>query len=204
MFQRLSKQKMKNLFSIFLVVISIQVFCQSEVCNFTSFDESSIQSVDKNDILCLARNSSQPSTLIYTFGIWCAPCRAHIKNAIKLSENYDTELFVLLIEKEQSSFTERAIQFLREQKKDIKIIILKDSVYGKNRRSKNKKFLTEITPSQFENIDDMSKYILIDKTGKVLMVTNYKDMEGDDWKDDTGMIKRRIVPLLNNPVTIPN
>ena len=58
-------------------------------------------------------------------------------------------------------------------------------------------FLAEITPPEFENINDMSKYIIIDKKGKVLMVTNWKDNRDYDWEDDSNMIKERIIPILN-------
>ena len=43
----------------------------------------------------------------------------------------------------------------------------------------------------------MSKYIVIDKKGKVLMVTNWKDNREYDWEDDSNMIKERIIPILN-------
>ncbi|MFZ1527850.1 MAG: hypothetical protein WAT19_03810 [Ferruginibacter sp.] len=62
---------------------------------------------------------------------------------------------------------------------------------------KYKKFLKELTPPQFENIDDMSKYIIIDRNEKVLMITNWKNNRKNDWKDDSEMIKSRILPVLN-------
>ena len=49
---------------------------------------------------------------------------------------------------------------------------------------------------ELENIDDYSKYILLNKDGKVLMVTNFKDNKGDDWRDDTKMVKKKLLPLL--------
>ncbi len=63
---------------------------------------------------------------------------------------------------------------------------------------KNKNFIKEITPSKFENIDDWSKYILIDNNGEVIMVTNYKDAENDDWRDDSGLRERKLLPLVKN------
>jgi hypothetical protein len=47
--------------------------------------------------------------------------------------------------------------------------------YCKKENKKYKKFLTEITPDEFNNINGKSKYILLDNQGKVLMVTSYKD-----------------------------
>ncbi len=55
------------------------------------------------------------------------------------------------------------------------------NIYGKKQRKRYKNFLTEITPKKFKNINDMSKYILLDKSGNVLMVTSYKDnLKGED------------------------
>jgi len=66
---------------------------------------------------------------------------------------------------------------------------------GKSRKYKD--FLTKITPPQFENIDSMSKFIVLNKAGDVQLVTSYKDKEDDpDWKDPRPMIKRLILPLL--------
>ena len=104
-------------------------------------------------------------------------------------------MYVVLLEKEDDKYIAQAVQYLKEVDKDIKILVLKDAVYGTKRTRKNKKFVTEITPSQFENIDDYSKFILYDKEGKVIMVTNWKDYN-DNWKDEESMIKRRILPLL--------
>ena len=43
---------------------------------------------------------------------------------------------------------------------------------------KYENFLTEITPLAFENIPDMSKYIVLNQNGDVIFVSNYKDSEG--------------------------
>jgi len=42
----------------------------------------------------------------------------------------------------------------------------------------------------------MGKYIQIDKTGEVLMVTSWKDMKGGDWKDNSKLIENKIMPFL--------
>ncbi len=42
----------------------------------------------------------------------------------------------------------------------------------------------------------MSKYIVYNNDGKVIMVTTWKDREGDDWRDDSSTINKRVIPLL--------
>jgi hypothetical protein len=43
----------------------------------------------------------------------------------------------------------------------------------------------------------MSKYIILDKLGTVLMVTNWKNNRENDWEDDSQMIEKTIKPILN-------
>jgi len=154
-----------------------------------------ILSVDTDEIYKLAQKTDKKNTLIYTFGIWCEPCRLHLPTAIKLAKEYDLNFYVLLVDEQNCDKTKRAIDYLQKIDPNIKIAILKDSVYGTNTRKRNTKFVTEITPPQFEMIDGFSKYILLNKKGEAIMVTNWKDNPGD-WRDDSDMVKIKIVPLL--------
>jgi thiol-disulfide isomerase/thioredoxin len=183
-----------------ILTLSFEIsFGQSTNCELTKSASEKIFIVDKDDIICLAKNSIREKILVYTFGIWCSPCIKHLPNAIKLARENNLDFYVLLMEKENSDKELRAIKFLEEieekSKFEIKVINLKDENERPNKKYKH--FLTEITPPEFENINDMSKYIVIDKKGKVLMVTNWKDNREDDWEDDSNMIKERIIPILN-------
>ena len=119
-------------------------------------------------------------------------------NAIELAKNYNLDFYVLLVDKENSDKELAAIQYLSQTEENtnfkIKVVNLKDM--NGNPNKKYKQFLNEITPSSFENINDMSKYIILDKLGNVLMVTNWKDNKENDWDDDSQMIQKRIVPVL--------
>jgi hypothetical protein len=43
----------------------------------------------------------------------------------------------------------------------------------------------------------MSKYVLLNPKGEVVMVTSYKDkLKEEDWKDDMTMLKRKIISFL--------
>ena len=53
-----------------------------------------------------------------------------------------------------------------------------------------------MTPDNFKVIDGMSKYIVYNNDGKVIMETTWKDREEDDWRDDTSVLKKKIIPLL--------
>ncbi len=179
-----------------MLLVSHKSYSQKNNCNLTK-NLNNVIKVNKDDILCLAKNTNKNKTLIYTFGIWCSPCVLHLPNAIKLAEDYNLDLYVLLIDKENDTKTIKiTVNYLKKIKKDINIAILKDET-EKGRNKKYKRFLKRITPSQFENINGMSKYILINKKGIVIMVTTWKDSKNnDDWRDDSKMISKKIIPLL--------
>ena len=154
--------------------------------------------IDKKSLLKIAENKT---VLIYTFSIFCQPCILHLKNAVQLAKDYNVDFYVLLFqkaEKKEKAKTNKqdAIRYLTQNYKDIKILNISDK-YGVSNRKSYKNFLTDITPKEFENINDFSKYILM-KNGKVIMVTNYKDAEKyNDWKNDMPMLKEKIIPLLD-------
>lgn len=176
---------------LFTVTLTAQGTCDLK----TSLTKE-IKAVDVKDMKCMAQNASQKNTLFFTFGIWCEPCRLHLPNAIKFAADNNLNFYVLLVEPEADAKTKEAIDYLKKIKADIQIVVLKDEVYGTKRSKKNKKFVAEITPDYLEAIDDYSKYILFNKEGKVQMVTNWKDNKGNDWKDDTQILKTKLLPFL--------
>ncbi|GGB67944.1 hypothetical protein GCM10007424_04920 [Flavobacterium suaedae] len=183
---------MKKLLLALLAIIVMQF------ANAQSADEKiDVLVVDAASLPQVAKDSDKDYTLFYTFGIWCEPCRLHLPTAIKLAKDYNLNFYVIIVDEQGSDMTQNAVAFLKEQDKDIQIAILSDEVYGKRTKKRNRQFVKEITPAKFETIDDFSKYILLNDKGEVLIVTNYKDKEGGDWRDDSPMVQKKIVPLLN-------
>jgi len=187
----------KSTLAIFLFFVQAYSFSQeASNCNLTQSNPNAVVSVDASDFKCIAKNTKKDKLVVYTFGLWCKPCIAHLDNAISLEENYNIEFYVLLVDNEsENELIKKTIEFLRKKKQDINIVILKDE-YGKRRNQKYKKFLKEMTPDSFKNIAGMSKYIVYNNEGEVVMVTTWKDREGDDWKDDSSVIKNKVIPLL--------
>jgi len=184
---------MKKIYLLLTFVCTLSCYSQSiapvkENVNITEVTAASLKNI--------AANSSKKYTLFYTFGIWCEPCRLHLPTAIALAKEHDLDLYVIVVDAQTSDKAQKAFEYLKQQSKDIKIAVLSDAAYGEKTKKRNTKFVAEITPSRFENIDDFSKYILVNQEGEVMMVTNYKDNEGNDWKDDSKMVQQRIVPLL--------
>ena len=174
------------------------VFSQTptEKCKLPQSHYENIYSVTVDDVKCLAENSDQPNTLFFTFASWCTPCIYHIPTFFLIEKNYNVDNYVLLVDPENHNATVRARDMVLEAYPEAKILVIKD-IEGRGRTKKYKDFLKKITPVQFENIDDMSKYNVLNKKGETQFVTNYKDSEKDpDWKDDKPMVKRIVLPLL--------
>lgn len=185
---------MKKTLAILLTLLSYISFSQ-ESHILAKNKLNNINTVDSNDLRCISKLSKNNFTIIYTFGIWCSPCKLHLKNAISLKDEYDVNLLILLIEPETEEIIQQTIDYLLNIDSDLQIVLLKDK-YGNKRNRKYKKFLKEITPEDFENLNGMSKYIVFDNKGGIIMVTNWKDNRKYDWQDDSNMIKNKIIPLL--------
>ena len=183
----------KILLIISVLLLSITVKAQDTI----NSHNAEITVVTSKTIREIAKNSEKKNTLFFTFGTWCEPCRHHLPTAIKLAKDYNLDLYVLLVDAQKDEqridFAKLYITGLHE---NLKIAILDDAVYGNKLKKRNKQFVTEVTPPQFENIDDFSKYILLNKDGEVIMVTNWKDNRDNDWRDDSKMVQQRIAPLL--------
>ncbi|RZJ48743.1 MAG: hypothetical protein EOO44_19965 [Flavobacterium sp.] len=172
-----------------------------EKCKLSQSHYENIYSVTSEDVKCLAQNSDQPNTLFFTFGSWCTPCIYHIPTFFVIKKFYNVDLYVLLVDPENHNLTKQARDMVLEAYPDAKILVIKD-IEGRGKSKKYKDFLTKITPAQFENIDDMSKFIVLNKKGEVQLVTNYQDSKNDpDWKDDKPMVKRIVLPLLEKKET---
>ena len=175
-----------------MVIMITKCVCFSqEECNLRENSIGNAKVVDASDIKCIAKNSEKKNTVLYTFATWCKSCIEHLDTTIKIKDDYDVNLFVLLIEKESSYWVQDAIDLLYKKDPELQVLVLKDT-YSKRISKKYKLFLNEITPKRFENYRGMSKYIILNQKGEVELVTNWKD-----WRDNSDMIEELISPFLN-------
>ncbi len=182
---------------LFTLLFCFQTVCsQVNNCNLESTYFEDLKRVDVDAVKCLAKNSEKPNTLFFVFARWCEPCMWHLPTFMGIEKEYDVDLYVLLIDLENSQMTELAKDYVWERYPSAKIVVLKDfPKRGKGKKYKD--FINAITPPSFEKIDDMSKYFVLDNEGDVVLVTSWKDSKGDpDWKDDRPMVKRLVLPLL--------
>lgn len=189
---------MKSIILLFSTLFFFAVNAQNKDCNIKpSVGDESIKIIDVEKMKCLAKQSDS-KTLFFTFGIWCGPCRLHINDALEFVKKHNLNFYVVLVDvdKLDSRYIMGAKKFLQHKDENINILIA-DNKYGNSIKKKNKNFVTEVSLPNFENINDFSKYILINTKGEIEMVTNYKDREkNEDWRDDTGKIKRKLEPLV--------
>lgn len=189
---------MKSIILLFSTLFFIVVNAQNTDCDIKpSIADENIKIIDVEKMKCLAKQSDN-KTLFFTFGVWCEPCRLHIKDALEFVKKHNLNFYVVLVDvdKLDSRYIMGAKKFLQHKDENINILIA-DNKYGNSIKKKNKNFVKEVSLPNFENINDFSKYILINTKGEIEMVTNYKDREKDeDWRDDTGKIKRKLEPLV--------
>ena len=191
-----------------------EINAQTEKCNLEKSNYSELHTVDVEQTICLAQNSDKDITVFYTFADWCSPCKKTFPEAIKLSEEYNVDFYVLLVDKEGDDFyNNRAISTINSYNKQLKAVIISDSLYSaKNLKYVNKKrlieiratrhrekydnYVTQITPPEFENSADMSKFIVINKKGEVLLVTNYNDYKNAEGKDDDSVCFQKVIKAI--------
>jgi thiol-disulfide isomerase/thioredoxin len=201
-------------FSIFSICFSNLLFSQNP-CDLQKSSFYDLNTVDVEQIKCLAQNSDKDFTVFYTFAAWCGPCRKNLPDAINFSKEQNIDFYVLLMDRENDSYVKRAINYLDKIETKQKVVILSDSLYPPNLRNKKEKkivlvdfgiqnrkkytnFIEKITPPQFETIDDMSKYIILNKEGKVIFVSNYKDYKNEKGKDDDLYFFNKMKLIISN------
>ncbi|MGC3977507.1 MAG: hypothetical protein QM751_04300 [Paludibacteraceae bacterium] len=203
---------------LFILLISSSLFAQYDSCGIQKSQYSDLYAVIPQDISCIARHSDKDISLFYTFASWCIPCRAHFPAIIDIVKKYDLDFYIVIPERENDSImVKQTTNYLNKLLgKDYKGLIVSDSLYSlKNRYKKQKKFvliktygvkerekyanfITQITPPQFENIDDMGKVILVNKMGEVFLITTYKDAEGDKTNEKTFVKIRKYIETERN------
>jgi thiol-disulfide isomerase/thioredoxin len=190
--------KSKVIILSILFYYPVLLIAQNDSCNLVQSSYSNLYTVVTEDIRCIAQNSDKDITLFYTFAGYCIPCQKQLPKAIQFSKEHNLDLYILLMDRENDlpSVNESLKAIKKAKEEELSIVIISDSLYsperrykkqkfqliaitGKNAREKYRNFITEITPPQFENIDDMSKHIVLNKQGEVIFVSNYKDSEGD-------------------------
>lgn len=196
--------------TLFLALF-FQTNAKIEICNLQKSNYSNFYTVDVEQTLCLARNSEKDITIFFTYADWCGPCRRKLPGAIKLAEENNTDFYLLLVDRERDTHLFGRIAHMVDSvfHNKIKTVIISDSLYGEramerfNRRSRRGfvlvstgrterdkyiNFLTQITPSKFDNTNDMGKFIVLNKKGEVVLITNYEDSQGG--RDDSKLFER--------------
>ncbi|HLW14938.1 MAG TPA: hypothetical protein VKX30_05530 [Flavobacteriaceae bacterium] len=194
----------KNYIIYSLLLLPILSVAQSEPCNLEKNELGNAYLVDAEDIRCLAKNSDKEISMFYTFAESCKPCLKHIPDLIPFVIENDLDLYIVLIDRENNFRVEWAEIILKRFEQEIrehyqedfsfKLYVLKDEE-GRPRKKYNK-FLTEITPPQFEVIGDLGKHIVMNKSGEVLLVTSYKDNPENVEDKNSYILNEVIRPVL--------
>ena len=195
---------------------------QMEKCGLTRSVFSRLYTVAVEDVICLAQNSDKDITIFYTFAYWCAPCRRRLPEAIRFAEKHNVDFYVLLVDKESDRLNVgRALQkFHTEYDNQLNVVIISDSLYseraverferrarrgfvlvdtGRLRRDKYINFLTQITPPKIGSIvPGMGIFIVVNRKGEVLWVTNYRDAQGFRGDEADAKIFERVRQVIED------
>ncbi|MDR2238390.1 MAG: hypothetical protein LBE92_19870 [Chryseobacterium sp.] len=175
------------------------LFSQQESCDLKKSEWIEAKTVDKNDILCVAKNSGKPNTVFYTLASWCVPCIQHLPDALALEKEYNTDVYVVLVEGEDDRKINNAIKIVKSRSEDAKILVLKNTAFPGGVKKRNRAFAEQMTPPQLEMIPDFSKFIVVNHQGEVKMVTNWKDYRKPDKKTTENvqqMLAHTVIPLI--------
>lgn len=187
---------MKFIVSILLLITAINIHAQNyDTCKIRKSESINAHKIDRSELICIAKNSDKPFTVFYTLTSWCAPCREHFPDVLELTKTGKVNLYVVLVESETDKRIVNAINFIKSKSENVKFGVLKDDVYGTKTGKRNKQFITEMTPKNNEVIDGYGKLILVDKSGKILYMTSWKDYEGNS-KNYKKMLDNKIIPFI--------
>ncbi|MDR1653622.1 MAG: hypothetical protein LBS01_08280 [Prevotellaceae bacterium] len=168
---------------------------------------------------CIAKNSDKDFTVFYTFASWCGPCIANLPDAVNFSETNNANMYVLLIDGEWGrSDVANAVAILKKKNITQPAVILSDSLYptaklrnkkpakfvlvdfGIQNRKKYANFVKLITPQRFKPENGMSKYIIFNKEGEVVFVSNSDDCINEKGEYDYSLLLNKMSSALK---TIP-
>ena len=198
-------------FIIILFLASfVRINAQTEKCNLQKNSLYDCYIVDAEKTICLAKNSDKDITILLTYASWCRGCKARLPEAIKISEKYNTDFYLLLMDAEEDKiYAKLTKSSIDSYDKQLKTVIISDSLYTeqalkKIRRTlkspiqiassafkeKYVKYLTEITPSGYENTFEVPKYIILNKKGEVLFVSGLDETIDMEYEIITNVIER--------------
>lgn len=196
MIHTITQSFLRKTFFIFALILSLNCISQNlDDCNIQNSETIAAPKLDKEALICIAKNSDKPYTVFYTLASWCEPCRIHFLDALDLEKTGKVNLFVVLVEAERDPKIKNAISFIKSKFENVQFGVLNDEKYGFKVGKRNTKLATEVTPNGSKVIDDFGKFILVDRSGQILYVTNYKDYD-KDWKNSKKMIEKKIIPIL--------
>ena len=183
--------------------LSATTGAQEGECQLTKSAYSDFLTVDVEQARCLARHSGKERTLFYSYAHWWTYCTERIPDIIRLAEQYDAELYLLLVDEENENYysiNPTAAMLDTVYHNELKAVVITDSLYspraykslqapirkiidirGKNARNKYYRFLCDVNPGgeEFNRQTPMGICIVLDRQGNTVGVA-MKDYEHPD------------------------
>ena len=143
------------------------------VNTITSNKDLGVYSIDSETILKLIKSSKKEYHVIYSFTTWCGPCREYLPTLLNYVEKNNIELYILIIEKDNSKKLYTSKEFFDKMKNFNKPIYCITSGKSKNPKKKYFEFVESIVPNHKEF--GLSLNVLINNKGEVLYASTYNE-----------------------------
>lgn len=143
------------------------------VNTITSNKDVGVYSIDSETILKLIKSSKKEYHVIYSFTTWCGPCREYLPTLLNYVEKNNIELYILIIEKDNSKKLYNSKEFFDKMKNFSKPIYCITSGKSKNPKKKYFEFVESIVPNHKEF--GLSLNVLINNKGEVLYASTYNE-----------------------------
>jgi thiol-disulfide isomerase/thioredoxin len=143
------------------------------VNELSSIKDVGVYSIDSETILKLIKSSKKEFHVIYSFTTWCGPCREYLPMLLNYVENNNIELYILIIEKDNSKKLYNSKVFFDKMENFNKPIFCITSGKSKNPKKKYFEFVESIVPNHKEF--GLSLNVLINNKGEVLYASTYNE-----------------------------
>lgn len=181
---------MKNLFLVFLFIQSFLFFGQESVVtkldttiykDYNSLKANTIYSFNDRDFDYLIRQKDKKLKLVYTFALWCGPCRKMLPKILRIANKYRNDLQFYLVTTENN---EKELSQLRLFYKNEKLFArpafnISNNISGKyyKPRRKYSAFVQAIAPGHKEY--GFSLAILYNRENKIMYASTYNELMED-------------------------
>ncbi len=182
---------MKYLFLLFFFIQSFLFFGQESVVtkldttiyrDYNSLKANTMYSFNDRDFNYLAHKEGKKLKLVYTFALWCVPCKKMFPKILQVANKYrnDLQFYLVTMENNEKELNRLRLFYTNEKLFARPAFNISNNVSGKyykNLRKKYSAFVQAIVPEHKEY--GLSLAILYNTENKVIYASTYNELMED-------------------------